>query len=100
MDPITAPMGKFCREIALVGESTGWSWANQGLIETVAVGKRRLVVVESYRRLIAQRLQEPQGDARRNAAVPALGTKLRPEAPHPKRPRGRPRKLALIEPDR
>jgi hypothetical protein len=97
-DPITAPMGKFCREIALIGESTGWEWAKQGLIETVAIGHRRLVVVESYRRLIAQRLREPQGDARRNAAVPALGTKFPPEAPTLKRGPGRPRKIPLIAP--
>jgi hypothetical protein len=43
-DPITAPMSKFCREIAGVSESTGWKWAHDGIIDTVAVGKRRLVV--------------------------------------------------------
>jgi hypothetical protein len=100
-DPITAPVPKFAREIAGVSESTAWQWIKDGKIETVAIGARRLVVVESYRRLVAQKLEEPPADARRNSAVPSFGSTVAREATPPEaspKRRGRPRKIAQIAP--
>jgi len=74
MDAITASVKKFAREIADVGESTAWAMIARGEVETISIGKRRLVVVESYRRLVEERKALPPQDARRNNAVPALGS--------------------------
>ena len=73
-DIITMPVIPFMRASGL-GHSKVWEMISSGEIETITVGKRRLVVVDSYRRLVARKLAEPRQDARRNAAVPALGTK-------------------------
>ena len=74
MDAITASVKKFAREIADVGESTAWAMIARREIETITIGKRRLVVVASYRRLVEERKAQPPQDARRNKAVPALGS--------------------------
>jgi hypothetical protein len=103
MDAITASIGKFAREIANLGESTVWGMIARGELETINIGKRRLVVVESYRKRIDELKAKPPQDARRNSAVPSLGTRRRsspvtlpisshlPEGRH-KKARGRPRK--------
>jgi hypothetical protein len=74
MDAITASVKRFAREIADVGESTAWAMIARGEVETITIGKRRLVVVASYRRLVEERKAQPPQDARRNNAVPALGS--------------------------
>jgi len=74
MDAITSSVKKFAREIADVGESTAWAMIARGEVETITIGKRRLVVVASYRRLVEERKAQPPQDARRNNAVPALGS--------------------------
>jgi hypothetical protein len=76
----TASVKKFAA-IADLGESTVWKLIHDGQLETIAVGRKRLVVVESYRRLI---------EAQRAAPVPPF--------PMPKgRPRGRPSRSAQAE---
>jgi hypothetical protein len=100
-DIITAPVKEFSR-LSGLGESTVWVMLNDGRLESIAVGRRRLVLVDSYRRLIDEQLSAPPQDARRNGAVPALGSKrpgppgTEPE-PTSKRGRGRPRKLRPSE---
>jgi hypothetical protein len=74
-DPLTAPIPKFAREIAHVADSTVWAMISRGELETISIGRRRLVVVESYRQLIAKKLAAPPEDARRNGYVPRLGSK-------------------------
>ena len=63
--------------IADVGQTKIRELIRDGRIETVAIGKRRLVVVDSYRRLIQEELNGLPKDARRNDAVPALGSKAK-----------------------
>jgi hypothetical protein len=63
--------------IADVGQTKIRELIRDGRIETVAIGKRRLVVVDSFRRLIQEELNGLPKDARRNDAVPALGSKAK-----------------------
>ena len=96
---ISAPVKEFSR-ISGLGESTVWAMIHDRRLETIAIGRRRLVLIESYRRLIEQQRAAAPQDARRNGAVPALGSKRRATAPPlvsnletpQKRKRGRPRK--------
>jgi hypothetical protein len=96
---ISAPVKEFSR-ISGLGESTVWAMIHDRRLETIAIGRRRLVLIESYRRLIEQQRAAAPQDARRNGAVPALGSKRRVPAPplvsnleaSQKRKRGRPRK--------
>jgi RNA polymerase alpha subunit len=72
-DQITAPIREFAR-LAGIGESTAWDMVRGGRVQTISIGKRRLVVLASYRRYIEAQLAEPPKDARRNATVPSLGS--------------------------
>jgi hypothetical protein len=72
-DVISAPVREFAR-ISGLGESTIWAMIHDGRLETIAIGRRRLVLIDSYRRLIKQQRAEAPKDARRNGTVPALGT--------------------------
>jgi hypothetical protein len=82
-DVITMPVDRF-RLASGLGHSKVWELIGTGELETVCIGKRRLVVVASYHRLIAKKLAEPREDARKNDRVPAMGEKRGP---------GRPRKV-------
>lgn len=98
-DIISASVKEFAR-ISGLGESTVWAMIHDRRLETIAIGRRRLVLIDSFRRLIEQQRAAPPSDARRNSAVPALGNKRaepKPAPPHPdeilpKRRVGRPRK--------
>jgi hypothetical protein len=50
-DQITAPIREFAR-LAGIGESTAWEMVRGGTVQTISIGKRRLVVLASYRRYI------------------------------------------------
>ena len=49
---ITAPVPFFATYIAGIGVSTAWALIAAGEIETIAVGRRRLVVIESWRNYV------------------------------------------------
>jgi len=66
---ITAPVPFFATQIAGIGVSTAWGLIAAGEIETIAVGRRRLVVIESWRNYVARKLTAPPEDARRNNRV-------------------------------
>jgi hypothetical protein len=83
-DILTAPISAFQR-ISGLGQSLIKEMITRGELETVTIGHRRLVVVDSWRRLIAQKVTEPKTDVRRNPE--ALDQAQR-------RGRGRPRKAA------
>jgi hypothetical protein len=74
MEPLTLPVNEFAR-VSGLGISTIWSMVRNGQLESVAIGRRRLVVIESYRRMIDEQREAPV------AANPAM-------------PRGRPRQKA------
>jgi hypothetical protein len=73
---ITATVNDFSRMSGL-GVSTVWKLIAEQELETISVGKRRLVVIASYRRLVERKLAEGPQDARRNNRVPAAGSKAR-----------------------
>jgi hypothetical protein len=81
---ITATIPRFAKDIAGIGLTKTREMVRDGTLETITMGTRRLVVVDSYRRHVEKELAEGPKDAQRNNAVPALGS-------HTGR-RGRPRK--------
>jgi hypothetical protein len=50
-DRITAPIGEFCK-LAGIGRSLVYEMIGDGRLESILIGKRRLVVLDSYRRLV------------------------------------------------
>ena len=73
---ITATVSDFSRMSGL-GVSTVWKLIADQQLETINIGKRRLVVIASYRRLVERKLAEAPQDARRNNRAPAAGSKAR-----------------------
>lgn len=67
---ITAPVGEFCR-LAGIGRSLVYEMIGDGRLDSITIGKRRLIVLDSYRRLIErQRTIRPTHNKRTaNAAV-------------------------------
>ena len=75
-DRITAPINGFCR-LAGIGRSLVYEMLGDGRLASITIGKRRLVVLDSYRRLIErQRVTSAQA-----AAPPTPGRKGRARAP-------------------
>jgi predicted site-specific integrase-resolvase len=58
--PITQPLRAFCRE-QKISPTQAYRWADEGEIETVLIGARRHIVVESYTRMIKRRRAEQAG---------------------------------------
>ena len=69
---ITAPIGEFCR-LSGFGRSRVYELIDAGELESVLIGKRRLIIVESYRQLIERRRGEgnklPRPGARGRSAA-------------------------------
>ena len=58
--PITRPLRAFCREHG-ISPTLVYRWDDEGEVETLLVGNRRHIVVESYRRMIERRRAEQAG---------------------------------------
>ena len=71
--PITVAPAHF-PELSGLSTSTTWDLIRSGRLTTVRVGRRQMVIVESYRALIEELRALPRQDARRNKMVPALGS--------------------------
>ena len=52
-DAITAPVDKFCI-LSGLGKNTVYQMIGDGRLASIKIGRRRLVVVDSYRRLIQE----------------------------------------------
>jgi len=50
-DIITAPVAEFCR-LAGLGRTKVYEMLGDGTLASITIGKRRLVVLDSYRKLI------------------------------------------------
>jgi hypothetical protein len=48
---ITAPVGEFCA-LSGLGRTKVYEMLGEGLLDSITIGKRRLIVLDSYRRLI------------------------------------------------
>jgi hypothetical protein len=79
-DIISTSVPEFSR-LSGLGQSTIWAMLHDGRLESIAVGRRRLVLIASYHRLIEQQRASPRQDARRNGAVPALGATVARRSP-------------------
>jgi hypothetical protein len=90
---ITTTIGNFCR-LTDIGRSKTYELLASGALDSLKIGKRRLIILDSYRKLIEQRrsagpltqAETPNGTA---PAQPGDGTAA------PRRGRGRPRKADL-----
>jgi excisionase family DNA binding protein len=86
--PITATLSDFSRLTGL-GRSTIYALLNEKRLDSIKVGKRRLIVLDSYRRLV----EAQRGAAIENGKPMATGDQTMPSR------RGRPRKSAASEAD-
>jgi hypothetical protein len=77
---ISASVPEFSR-LSGLGQSTVWAMLHDGRLESIAIGRRRLVLIASYHRLIEQQRASPGQDARRNGTVPPLGATAPKPAP-------------------
>jgi len=87
---ITATIGNFC-EISDIGRSKVYELLDAGDLDSIKIGKRRLIILDSYRKLIEQQ---------RATGAPTQAPSPKDAAPAPNvdetaapRRRGRPRKL-------
>lgn len=53
-DPITAPVREFCR-LSGLGHTSVYDLIRRGELESITVGRRRLIILASYHRLIERR---------------------------------------------
>lgn len=57
-DPIiTAPIGEFCR-LSGLGRTKTYELLGTGELDSITIGKRRLIIIDSYRRLIERQRAE------------------------------------------
>jgi excisionase family DNA binding protein len=61
-DIITAPIDRFCR-LAGIGRSKTYELIANGTLDSVFVGGRRLIVVDSWRRLVVAELAAARATA-------------------------------------
>jgi hypothetical protein len=71
VNPITQPLRAFARE-QKISPTQVYRWADEGEIETVLIGARRHIVVESYKRMI-KRWRVEQGNAKLPSSNPKEG---------------------------
>jgi hypothetical protein len=68
---ITAPVGEFCR-LSGLGRTRVYELIGAGELDSITIGKRRLVVIESYRKLIErQRAAAPPPRTKGKARIAA-----------------------------
>jgi excisionase family DNA binding protein len=63
---ITAPVAEFC-QISGLGRTKVYELLGEGTLAAIKIGKRRLIIIDSYRKLIGRQLETP----RDRPAVPA-----------------------------
>jgi hypothetical protein len=77
-DQITAPVNEFSR-LSGLGISTIWNMVRSGELDSITIGRRRLVVIDSYRKLV----ERQQAEAHRKVANPPLGRGRQPRRSKP-----------------
>jgi len=76
-DRITVPVGEFCR-LAGIGRSLVYEMIGDGRLESILIGKRRLIVLDSYRRLIERQRAVPAPRTNSFGDFSARGSRLKP----------------------
>jgi excisionase family DNA binding protein len=56
---ISAPVGEFC-VLSGLGRTVVYEMIGDGRLDSIKIGKRRLILIESYRRLIERQRGSPQ----------------------------------------
>lgn len=59
LDRITAPVNEFCR-LSGIGRSLVYEMISDGRLASITIGKRRLIVLDSYRELIERHRAAPR----------------------------------------
>jgi hypothetical protein len=72
--PISATVLQF-RKLSGLGHSKTYELIGDGTLVTFAIGRRRLILIESYLEYLDRLLTGPPGDARRNNMAPLLGSR-------------------------
>ena len=57
MERLAYPINDFCRMLG-VGRTKGYELVNGGRVETIRIGRRRLVTADSMKRLVEQLADE------------------------------------------
>jgi len=55
----TVPIGRFCSEIAGIGITKAYELLNAGEIQSISIGKRRLIILSSWHRFVERNLGTP-----------------------------------------
>jgi hypothetical protein len=76
-DPITATIAGFCK-LSGIGRTKTYELLDAGEIESIHIGTRRLIIVDSYRRLLAR--LRAAGTSRR---LPPMGRLVSAHEPPP-----------------
>jgi len=71
---ITAPVNEFCILTGL-GRTKIYEMLNSGELESVTIGRRRLIIVDSYRRLLNAYRGTPAEQPAPNAPKPSRRTR-------------------------
>src|SRR4051812_28772434 len=87
---ITVSIGNFCR-ISDIGRSKTYELLSTGALDSLKIGKRRLIILDSYRKLIEQQRSAGPSAATRTPTGAAPAGPVEPAAL--RRGRGRPRKI-------
>ena len=53
---ISAPIGEFC-VLSGLGRTVVYEMITDGRLESIKIGKRRLILIDSYRKLVAEKRQ-------------------------------------------
>jgi excisionase family DNA binding protein len=56
---ITAPVAEFC-QISGLGRTKVYELLGEGTLAAIKIGKRRLIIIDSYRALIERQLETPR----------------------------------------
>jgi hypothetical protein len=78
--PITTTIRRFT-ELSGIGRSKTYEMLDAGILESIHVGSRRLIVVDSYRRLIERQTGEQPASGSTPAVKPTRPRKSRARAP-------------------
>jgi excisionase family DNA binding protein len=78
---ITATIGEFCN-LSGIGRSLVYELIGDGRLESILIGKRRLIVLDSYRNLVARQQQQTAGAG----GVPSPNPRARQQPVHPAAP--------------
>jgi hypothetical protein len=74
---ISASVAEFC-SLSGLKTSSVWKLLREGKLQSICVGRRRLVLLASYHEFIERQRAGPPLDARRNKTRPPLGSKANP----------------------